>query len=75
MKRQLPPEVDQVKNWCLANKKFEEARFIIAIKDIMESGKQISGQDAQTLTSILRAYILNKDLEQKIKDRMSWWKR
>jgi len=71
MKRQLPPEIDKVKGWCLAKEKFDEANFIMNLKSIMESNQKISARDAGRLRSILNQYVLDIDLMEKIRS----WKR
>ncbi len=72
MSRQLPPQVDQVKNWCLANKKFEDASFIMTIKELMISSQKITSEQVRRLEDILRLYVLDIDLQQKIKERRVW---
>lgn len=71
MKRQLPPEVDKVKNWCLAKGKFEEANFIMDLKKTMESDYKISAKDTKILRDILSLYTLDVDLIEKMKN----WRR
>jgi len=74
MNRVLPPEVDKVKNWCLATRRFEEANFIILVKERMRDNKKITPDQAMKLGNILQAYALDNDLLEKIRERVRWAK-
>lgn len=75
MSRPLPPEVDQIKNWCLKEERFEDANFIMDMKKTMKNEQKLNPIQASRLGRILSLYTLDIDLQKKIKERMNWWKK
>lgn len=72
MERQLPPEVDQVKNWCLKTRRFDDANFILTIKALMKNSQEVTPTQRERLIGILQMYALDNDLIDKIRERILW---
>lgn len=72
MKRKLPPQVDLIKNWCLAQGRFKDVDFMIDIKKIMENDQKINANQATILKSIIESYSLSVDIARMMKERSKW---